>query len=151
MEGTIQLGAELAEEGKDWEAMTYSARGLRIRIVFDEGKAVFISYANENIFSFRQSDDPAIGLTGDEISYLRVANVGKSRSWAAYKDTTLAALAPATTVWKSSDGEFYAAYNRDENRFFVCSQAFWDLVVGRIRERIEEGATGDAATRLKGL
>ena len=55
--GRIELGEELQQSGKDWESAVYSAHGLKIQVVFAEGKAVFIEYSNEPIFSLGSGSD----------------------------------------------------------------------------------------------
>lgn len=121
-------------EGTEWTAKSYSARGLTIQVVYDNDVAVFIRYANESPFKLAKSAPPSLNLTAPEISYLRKINLGEATDWKPYRETFLSSVAPTTTLWKSSDEARYAGYDRQRKILFVCSAAFWNTVVGKIKE-----------------
>ena len=138
------------DEKQGWRAMVYSARGLRIHVVFENDGAVFIKYANEAVFSLDDSAPPTLELTQGEIEHLKKLNAGGG-SWKRHEDALLAKTAPMLTVWKSSGGSAYSGYNRERKEFFACGKRFWETVLGQIREQVQQSSLGDASERLRGL
>jgi hypothetical protein len=149
--GRIELGEELQQSGKDWEAAVYSAHGLKIQVVFAEGKAVFIEYSNEPIFSLGSGHSPTVDLSISEIAYLKAANAGAKRKWSIHTEGLCKKVAPSLTVWRSSDQEFHAGYNRERKELFICTRSFWDLVIGVVRERYDPAKEKEGGTRFDGL
>ena len=148
----LKLGAGLAEKRKDaahpWSAMIYSTRGLKIQVVFENDKAVFLKYSNEPVLQLEADSPPALDLTAREIEFLKRAN---GAGWKSHRDPLLSKVAPTMKVWKTSDGTRFGGYDRDRKALFVCNSEFWQIVVGEIRARYEAGASGSAATRLEGM
>ena len=148
----VETGGRLTPEAtKSWVAKVYSSRGLRIEIVFDDSIAVFIRYSNEAVFQITHTSPPALGLTAAEIVHLRNVNLKDGSSWRTYSDATLNGIASSMKLWRSSGKALRAGYDRDQKKLFVCSAAFWDLVVGTIKDRTKGGTSGGAASRFKGL
>jgi len=135
------------EEGKNWTARIYSARGLAIQIVFENNAAVLLRYSNEPPLKVANSISRPVNLTVDEITHLRGVNLTEGISWKSHKDGTLESLAPSVTLWISSDKLRYAAYDRDNRQLFVCSDRFWDTVAGNLRKQTESSP----AIRFDGL
>ncbi len=147
-EGQIELGGGLEEAGAKWNVAVYSARGLEIQVVFEEDKAVFIKYSNKTVFSLEPGEEPSVGLRPDEISFLKSANSGSKKEWVGHSDAFLKSVAPTLTVWRFSDRGLMAGYNREKKALFVCTKTFWDLVLGKVRER-QDASKGK--NRLEGL
>lgn len=135
------------EEGKNWTARIYSARGLSIQIVFENNAAVLLRYSNEPPLKVANSINRPVILTVDEIAHLRRLNLKEGISWKSHKDETLESLTQSMTLWISSDKLSYAAYDRENRQLFVCSDRFWDIVAGNLRKQKESSP----AIRFEGL
>lgn len=135
------------EEGKNWTAKIYSARGLAIQIVFEDNAAVLVRYSNEPPLKVANSITRPVNLTADEVTYLRGVNLKEGTSWEPHKDRTLESLSPSMTFWISSDKLRYAAYDRENRQLFICSARFWDIVAGNLRKQAESSP----AIRFEGL
>lgn len=136
-----------SEEGKNWTAKLYSARGLAIQVIFENNVASLIRYSNEPPVKVANSITRPVNLTAGEVTYLRKVNLAEGSSWKSHKDTTLASLSPNMTFWISSDKLRYAAYDRDNRQLFLCSDRFWEITVGNLRNQAESSP----AIRFKGL
>lgn len=148
----VETGAGLpAEATESWVAKLYSSNGLTIEVVFDDSTAVFVRYSNEAVFQLRQATRPVVGLTASEITHLLKLHPKGGSSWQTYRDTTLNKIAPSVKFWRSSDKTLHAGYDRDQKRLFICTTAFWDVVVGAIKDRTKGGESGGPATRFEGL
>ena len=135
------------EEGKNWTARIYSARGLAIQIVFENNVAALVRYSNEPPVKVANSITRPVNLTADEVTHLRGVNLTEGISWKSHKDGTLESLAPSMTLWISSDKLRYAAYDRDNRQLFICSDRFWDIAAGNLRKQAESSP----AIRFEGL
>jgi hypothetical protein len=124
---------------------------LTIEIVFENDRAVFIRYTNQPVLSFGDYDRNVPGLTQREIHYLRQANAGSSATWRRFTEPVLEEYAPSLTVWKTSDGKYFAGYDRDGKWFFVCDSRFWEKVMVPIRESATASHRTSSAARLEGL
>ena len=147
-EGQLELGGGLEEAGAKWNVAVYSARGLEIRVVFEEDKAVFIRYSNKTVFSLETGGAPSVGLRPSEISFLKSANSGSKKGWVGHSDAFIKSVAPTLTVWRFSDRDMMSGYNREKKALFVCTKTFWDLVLGKVRERDD---SNKGKNRLEGL
>lgn len=148
----VETGGGLTPKATEsWVAKVYSTHGLRIEVVFDDSIAVFIRYSNEAVLQITHATPPAVGLTASEISHLRNVHLKDGSSWQTYRDATLNGIAPSVKLWRSSSKTLHAGYDRDQKKLFVCSTAFWDIVVGAIQGRTKGGASSGAATRFEGL
>ena len=148
VEAEIHLGDGLKAQAKNWQGLEYSTRGLKIEIIFDGDKAVFIKYSNEPLIRIGSSTSSGTPLRSSEVAQLKSANADSSGKWGVYANALLRRVAPQLTVWQSPDSDHFAGYNRDTKTLFICAEPFWELVFDKVRERYESG-TG--SQRLEGL
>lgn len=148
-EARLDMAEGLAAGAEKWKALLYTTRGLRIQVVFKNGEAVFIKYANAPVFSLDPERGAAIHLSRREIERLRSANAAEGERWSKHPSALVAKLAPQLTIWKTGDDRRLAGYDREQRELFVCDSSFWELVVGEVRKRHAEG--DGAADRLEGL
>lgn len=149
-ETELELAKAITEGGATWKAASYTTRGLRIQVVFRDGTAVFIKYANAPVFSLNPSRSASLDLSESEISHLRKINA-EGENWGRHREPLVAKLAPQLTVWSTNGEKHFAAYNREQKELFICESDFWELVVGEVKKRAEEGAGDNASKRLEGL
>ena len=142
----LNLGEELKEDGAGWKASTYVTRGLEIQVIFDDGKAVMVRYANQPMFSMGSAPSSTVNLSAGEIDQLKKANA-EGAVWKPYSVRVLTKVAPGMKVWRTGDSDVFAGYNRESRQLFVCTSEFWDLVLERVRDRYEAGVD----KRLEGL
>lgn len=135
------------EEGKNWTAKIYSARGLAIQIIFENNAAVLLRYSNEPPLKVANSISRQVNLTVEENTHLRNVNLKEGITWTSHKDDSLEFLTQSMTFWISSDKQRYAAYDRENRQLFVCSDRFWNIVADNLRKQTESSP----AIRFEGL
>lgn len=147
----LKVASGLQEEAENWKAAIYYSHGLVIEIIYQDDRAVLVRYSNQPVLSLGDQTRAPHSLTQSEIEFLRSANVGEKVKWRRHQESVLEEFAPTVTVWKTPDDLYFAGYDREDKRLFVCSERFWNTIVGHIRDNAAAKDRDDTAKRFGGL